>query len=129
MHLKKRPHARLGIPGQATMSQAQPSVPSTPMAGSSGATTPINEKGDVYSPGGSKEPSILDVVQLPELADDRIDTRTPAQRRRAFMQFAALCCSIFVAGWNDGTLGPLLPRLQEVYNVSLLLLQLPSRRR
>lgn len=121
MHLKKRPHARLGIPGQATMSQAQPSIPSTPMAGSSGVTTPINEKGDAHSAGGSKEPSILDVVQLPEL-EDETGVRTPAQRRKAFMQFAALCCSIFVSGWNDGTLGPLLPRLQEVYDVSLLLL-------
>ncbi|KAH9852219.1 MFS general substrate transporter [Lenzites betulinus] len=40
-----------------------------------------------------------------------------ALRRKGWIQFAALCWSIFVAGWNDGTLGPLLPRLQEVYHV------------
>ncbi|KAI0763037.1 MFS general substrate transporter [Trametes elegans] len=43
--------------------------------------------------------------------------QTPTMRRKARLQFATLCCSIFVAGWNDGTLGPMLPRLQEVYNV------------
>ncbi|EIW55071.1 MFS general substrate transporter [Trametes versicolor FP-101664 SS1] len=105
------------------MSQAQPSIPSTPMAGSGGATTPINEKGDSHSAGGSKEPSISDVVQLPEL-EDETGVRTPAQRRKAFMQFAALCCSIFVSGWNDGTLGPLLPRLQEVYDVGYAVVSL-----
>lgn len=127
MHLKKRTHARTAIPGQATMSQAQPSIPSTPMAGSSGATTPINEKGDAHSTKDEREASILDVTQLPELENES-GIRTPAQRRKAFMQFAALCCSIFVAGWNDGTLGPLLPRLQEVYHVSLLSCRILMRR-
>ena len=44
-------------------------------------------------------------------------TATPAMRRRGRIQFATLCWSIFVAGWNDGTLGPLLLRLQAVYHV------------
>lgn len=30
---------------------------------------------------------------------------------------ATLCYTLFVAGWNDATLGPLLPRIQEVYHV------------
>ncbi|KAM5538630.1 hypothetical protein V8D89_007659 [Ganoderma adspersum] len=38
-------------------------------------------------------------------------------RRKAWIQFAALCWSIFICGWNDGTTGPLIPRLQEVYRV------------
>lgn len=45
--------------------------------------------------------------------------KTPAMRRKARVQFATLCWSIFVVGWNDGTLGPLLPRLQEFYHVSI----------
>jgi hypothetical protein len=32
---------------------------------------------------------------------------------------AALCYCIFYVGWNDGTLGPLLPRIQEYYDVWL----------
>lgn len=45
--------------------------------------------------------------------------KTPAMPRKARVQFATLCWSIFVVGWNDGTLGPLLPRLQEFYHVSI----------
>jgi len=33
------------------------------------------------------------------------------------MQFAAMCGCLFLAGWNDGTTGPLLPRIQSVYHV------------
>ncbi|KAI0642730.1 MFS general substrate transporter [Trametes meyenii] len=45
-------------------------------------------------------------------------------RRKGWIQFATLCWSIFVAGWNDGTLGPLLPRLQEVYHVGYAVVSL-----
>lgn len=38
---------------------------------------------------------------------------------KAHLQFATLCWTYFLAGWNDGTLGPLLPRIQEAYHVSL----------
>jgi hypothetical protein len=31
--------------------------------------------------------------------------------------FATMCGVLFLAGWNDGTTGPLLPRIQEVYHV------------
>lgn len=36
---------------------------------------------------------------------------------RARLQFLANCYSLFLAGWNDGTTGPLLTRIQDVYNV------------
>ncbi|KAJ7874420.1 MFS general substrate transporter, partial [Mycena leptocephala] len=35
----------------------------------------------------------------------------------ARVQTIALCWAVFLAGWNDGSLGPLLPRIQEVYHV------------
>ncbi|TBU41013.1 MFS general substrate transporter [Dichomitus squalens] len=38
-------------------------------------------------------------------------------KRDAILQFATLCYSIFASGWNYGTLGSLLPRLQAVYHV------------
>ena len=44
-------------------------------------------------------------------------SKTNAHRVRARMQFISLCYSLFLAGWNDGTTGPLLPRIQEVYHV------------
>lgn len=33
---------------------------------------------------------------------------------------ATLCYNLATAGWNDGTLGPLLPRIQEHYHVCVL---------
>ena len=40
-------------------------------------------------------------------------------RRKATIQFLALCWSLFTLGWNDGTTGPLLPRIQSVYHVRM----------
>ncbi|KAI0676395.1 MFS general substrate transporter [Trametes maxima] len=49
---------------------------------------------------------------------------TPAMRRKARIQFATLCWSLFMAGWNDGTTGPLLPRIQSVYHVGFAVVSL-----
>ncbi len=46
---------------------------------------------------------------------------TPAMKLKARIQFATLCWSLFMAGWNDGTTGPLLPRIQSVYHVRYIL--------
>ncbi|KAL0574334.1 hypothetical protein V5O48_007616 [Marasmius crinis-equi] len=45
-------------------------------------------------------------------------TQTKAQETTANIQLATLFWTLFLAGWNDGTTGPLLPRIQEVYHVS-----------
>ncbi|KAK7034515.1 hypothetical protein VNI00_012362 [Paramarasmius palmivorus] len=45
-------------------------------------------------------------------------TQTKAQKRIAWIQYATLLWTLFLAGWNDGTTGPLLPRIQSVYRVS-----------
>lgn len=44
---------------------------------------------------------------------------SPSVRLVAFLQFASLCFTLFVAGWNDGTTGPLLPRMQTNYHVRI----------
>ena len=57
-------------------------------------------------------------VTIPHIPDVDLDNRpSPAQRKRANIQFVTLCWTLFLAGWNDGTTGPLLPRIQEVYGV------------
>jgi hypothetical protein len=38
-------------------------------------------------------------------------------RHRSRAHFAALCGCAFLAGWNDGSPGPLLPAIQQAYNV------------
>ncbi|KAI0763030.1 MFS general substrate transporter [Trametes elegans] len=49
---------------------------------------------------------------------------TPAMRRKERIQFATLCWTLFLAGWNDGTTGPLLPRMQSVYHVGFAVVSL-----
>ena len=39
------------------------------------------------------------------------------QKIRGHIQFMALCWTLFLLGWNDGCIGPLLPRIKEVYHV------------
>ncbi|KAI0703690.1 MFS general substrate transporter [Cerioporus squamosus] len=58
------------------------------------------------------------------IADEPQHLENKAVRRRGWIQFAALCFAIYVAGWNDGTLGPLLPRLQVVYHVGYAVVSL-----
>ncbi|KAI0000192.1 MFS general substrate transporter [Russula compacta] len=36
---------------------------------------------------------------------------------RARIQYFSLCWTLFLAGWSDGSTGPLLPRIQSVYHV------------
>ena len=45
--------------------------------------------------------------------------RTKKQIAAERIQFFAACWALVLAGWNDGTTGPLLPRIQQVYNVRL----------
>ena len=46
--------------------------------------------------------------------------REAEYRRKSLIHFLALCWSLFVNGWNDATTGPMLPRIQEKYNASIL---------
>ena len=38
-------------------------------------------------------------------------------RRRHLIHYVTLCWCFFLEGFNDGSTGPLLPRIQSVYNV------------
>ncbi|KAM5537672.1 hypothetical protein V8D89_008750 [Ganoderma adspersum] len=62
-----------------------------------------------------------DITQLPKLESglvaEAVRELTPRMKHDALFQFITLCFSIFVPGFNDGTLGPLLPRIQAVYHV------------
>ncbi|KAH7913474.1 major facilitator superfamily domain-containing protein [Hygrophoropsis aurantiaca] len=40
--------------------------------------------------------------------------------RKAHLQFGSLLWCFFLIGWNDGSLGPLLPRIQEVYKIGFV---------
>jgi len=59
------------------------------------------------------------VPQIPDPTNSE-NQPNPTQRRRANIQFVTLCWTLFLAGWNDGTTGPLLPRIQKVYEVCVV---------
>lgn len=48
-----------------------------------------------------------------------VDLSSPAVKWRARYQLFSLYFVLFLAGWDGGTLGPLIPRMQEVYNVRM----------
>lgn len=50
--------------------------------------------------------------------------KSPQQKRAGHVQFATLCWCLFILGWNDGTTGPLLPRIREVYDVGYTVVSL-----
>lgn len=49
--------------------------------------------------------------------DEKIQ-KTALQKRMAVVHLCTVSLTLFNLGWNDGTSGPLLPRLQTVYNAS-----------
>ena len=73
----------------------------------------------------ARKVSVGDAITMkqapPSTASDSQVVQTKAQRLRARIQFATLCWALYLAGWNDATTGPLLPRIQKVYHVSIIL--------
>lgn len=69
-----------------------------------------------------KGESAVATPREPSLAYEDEETRPSAAQRAKFKKYsrihmAALCWCFYLEGWNDGTTGPLLPRIQEFYNV------------
>ncbi|KAI5897112.1 MFS general substrate transporter [Schizophyllum commune H4-8] len=50
--------------------------------------------------------------------------RTGRQVREGYLQLFAVFWSMILLGWNDGTTGPLLPRIQTVYDVNYTIVSL-----
>ena len=49
----------------------------------------------------------------------------PKARKLLEIQYGCLCLALFLAGWNDGTNGPLIPRIRHYYNVSSIVAPSP----
>ncbi|KAI0705166.1 major facilitator superfamily domain-containing protein [Cytidiella melzeri] len=67
--------------------------------------------------GSSTVPNDQLVNTLPSLAATAAGTRSSYQRRWDVLHFAVLCYNFFLAGWNDGSQGPLLPTIQRAHNI------------
>ncbi|KAI5123263.1 hypothetical protein M0805_001352 [Coniferiporia weirii] len=50
--------------------------------------------------------------------------KSAAMKRKARIQFATLCFVLFLAGWDGGTSGPLIPRMQAYYHVNYTIVSL-----
>ncbi|TFK19731.1 MFS transporter, partial [Coprinopsis marcescibilis] len=62
-----------------------------------------------------------------DLPEGRVPAHTGMQgrhKRNSMIQFAALCWMVFLIGWNDGTTGPLLPRMQQEYQLGYLIVSM-----
>jgi hypothetical protein len=57
-------------------------------------------------------------TEAPDIANT---TQSKAQRRIGRVQLVSIRYAIFVCGWNDGSTGALLPRIQKVYLVRHLI--------
>ncbi|EIW55077.1 MFS general substrate transporter [Trametes versicolor FP-101664 SS1] len=71
---------------------------------------------DAVEAGGSQVDRALPSTTFP--------ASTAAMKRKSRIRFATLCWSMCLAGWNDGTTGPLLPRIQSVYHIGFFLVSL-----
>ena len=89
-----------------------------------------DEKRDQAAPeqAGASPIAEIDRVTQEEAKSDvalpQLETSSPlsesSKKREEYIQFASLCFCLFLAGWNDGTTGPLLNRIKDVYHVSFL---------
>ncbi|KAJ7033674.1 major facilitator superfamily domain-containing protein [Mycena alexandri] len=82
-------------------------------------------------PGLSTEPSFnnatvssKDRVSEAPLAQAALPRRSKEQVSRERVQLFALYWCLFLAGWNDGSAGPLIPRIQRVYHVNFAIVSL-----
>ena len=86
----------------------------------------ISEPRDSPEPHSEKDSTVVDVVgsRVPSIKGhkEQLGSHSPTkkQRRTAHLQLLTLCWNFMLTGWNDGSAGPLLPRIQEVYHVRRL---------
>ncbi|KAL0570180.1 hypothetical protein V5O48_011785 [Marasmius crinis-equi] len=66
---------------------------------------------------GTSPPEVEEVVR-PVANPESSFVQTRPQRIKGRIQLIVLSFTLFLNGWNDGTTGPLLPKMQEVYRVS-----------
>lgn len=76
---------------------------------------------DNYPPDNAGTNSERSTKTLPSNASvsesSPVEHLSKQQKRTSTIHFLALCWSVWLMGWNDGTLGPMLPRIQNQYRV------------
>ena len=62
-------------------------------------------------------PTLTTLRDVEEVNSASDVTLAPAIKWKRRIQFATLCWCFVLEGWNDGSTGPLLPRIQDTYHV------------
>ena len=90
-------------------------------AAKEGSSSSNNPKNDQLLPSGVE---VIEMAELGSTHGNAVPSATtvfpaasPRTRRIASIHFVTLCWTLFLAGWNDGTTGPLLTRIQDIYHV------------
>ena len=130
---KDRTRASMYISGQTVSPFPSPDTPLRSAMSSNGSLAP-----------GTSVPhaptdSVLSVhrnihveeIELSEVNDQPLEKRSnldvhvsqtnKSSKFREKIQFFVLCWTLFLAGWCDSSTGPLLPRIQDTYDVLSLL--------
>ncbi|KAF7349975.1 MFS domain-containing protein [Mycena venus] len=79
-------------------------------------------KTEAQSP--SSTPQSQPVLTGEQRADGSLSPIPTRHKLHERIQLVTLCWTLFLAGWNDGSLGPLIPRIQEVYHVGYTVVSL-----
>ena len=108
------------------LSTRVPYPPESPAANTGGGPESIelrdirkSEDGASASQHGDVTTTEAQPAKDPSAAASEAEVDPRLLNRKLQIHFATMCSSLFLAGWNDGTTGPLLPRIQEVYHVGL----------
>lgn len=101
--------------------QPQPSHSEAPLQGANDGSALLDSE--------ELKRSVTADVKVEEEETTSSGARTPNGRTRkqliaSNLQFGALCVSMIVLGWNDGSTGPLIPRMRKVYNLGYLVVSL-----
>ncbi|KAF6765354.1 major facilitator superfamily domain-containing protein [Ephemerocybe angulata] len=94
--------------------QPQPSHSEAPLQGANDGSASLDSE--------EHKRSVTADVKVEEETTPSSGARTPNGRTRkqliaSNIQFGALCFCMIVVGWNDGSTGPLIPRIRKVYDV------------
>ncbi|OSD01410.1 MFS general substrate transporter [Trametes coccinea BRFM310] len=72
----------------------------------------------------SLAPSVLAQSETDSVAPALSPSEKAVYRRKSLTHFLTLCFCVFCMGWNDGTTGPMLPRIQSHYHLGFALVSL-----
>lgn len=95
--------------------------------GNSKATMDLEKKTQAEETASDSEMKSIHVVEnTTEFASSTLESTGKPQldalriKHTARWQMFAVCFSLFLAGWDGGTMGPLLPRIQSFYHVNCM---------